>query len=25
VKRCADLVRARPAVQRILPANGLAA
>jgi glutathione S-transferase len=25
VKRCADLLRARPAVQRILPANGLAA
>lgn len=25
VKRCADLVRARPAVQRTLPANGLAA
>ncbi|HWA44302.1 MAG TPA: glutathione S-transferase family protein [Hypericibacter adhaerens] len=25
VKRCAELVRARPAVQRILPANGLAA
>jgi glutathione S-transferase len=25
VKRCADLVRARPAVQRTLPSNGLAA
>ncbi|MGH6881273.1 glutathione S-transferase family protein [Hypericibacter sp.] len=25
VKRCADTVRARPAVQRILPANGIAA
>ena len=25
VKRCADAVRARPAVQRILPANGIAA
>jgi len=25
VSRCADLVRARPAVQRILPANGMAA
>jgi hypothetical protein len=25
VKRCADLVRARPAVQRTLPSNGMAA
>ena len=25
VKRCADTVRARPAVQRVLPANGMAA
>jgi glutathione S-transferase len=25
VKRCADLVRARPAVQRVLPSNGMAA